>query len=193
MGPGGTHVCVKLSETRYHVMMAGDQSVEANRKWYAIYTMPRSEQSVARHLDGCQIESFLPTCESTHVWKNRQRVRIIQPLFPSYLFARICVKERSLVLRSPAALYIVGNGKSTSSVADSEVEFLRSDFCKHRIEPYTELVIGREVRIKSGPMRGVHGILVQKRNSARFVLTIKLINQCAAVEVTPDEVEVAFD
>jgi transcription antitermination factor NusG len=170
-----------------------DMRMNANRKWYAVYTMPRSERSVAKHLDMCQIESFLPTCESVHVWKNRQRVKIVQPLFPSYLFVRIRDAERTAVLRSPVALRIIGNCHGPSPIADAEIDFLRSDFCKHRVEPYVELVVGKKVRVKTGPMQGVQGVLVQKRNSLRFVLKIELINQCAAVEVTADELEAVLD
>jgi NADH:ubiquinone oxidoreductase subunit K len=49
------------------------------------------------------------------------------------------------------------------------------------------------VRIKDGPMQGVQGVLVQKRNSLRFVLSIEMINQCAAVEVAADELESVAD
>jgi transcription antitermination factor NusG len=169
------------------------QSAAANRRWYAVYTMPRAEQSVVKHLESWQIESFLPTYESTHTWKNRQHKKIILPLFPSYLFVRIGSEERSKVLRPSAALQIIGNSQGPSPIADSEIEFLRSGFCRRRVEPYRELVIGRKVRIRNGPMQGVQGVLVQKGNSLRFVLKIEMINQCAAVEVAADELEAVLD
>jgi len=164
-------------------------SSELTPKWYALYTMPRSEQSVMRHLGVRQIEAFLPTCESTRIWKNRQRVKIEQPLFPSYLFVRICSRDRGSVLGSPGALKIVGNSFGTLVVPDAEVEFLRSDFCRKRVEPYLHFVAGKKVRIKSGPMQGVQGVLVEKGNGLRFILTIAMINQSAAVEVEADELE----
>ena len=77
--------------------------------WYAVYTLPNNEKSLVKHLNIRQIESFLPTWESTRNWKNRQRVKIVQPLFPSYLFVRIRDMERSKVLQSPGALRIIGN------------------------------------------------------------------------------------
>jgi transcription antitermination factor NusG len=165
------------------------QSGESMRKWFAVFTLPQNERSVVRNLDLRQIESFLPTCESTHLWRNRQRVRVIQPLFPTYLFARIEVSERWSILRSPGVLRIIGNGQGPVPVPASEIEFLRSDFCRERIEPYRELVVGEKVRIKSGSMQGVQGILVRKKNALRFVLTLQLINQHAAVEVAADELE----
>jgi len=157
--------------------------------WYAVYTMPNSEKSLLKHLTVREIESFLPTWESTRIWKNRQRVKIVQPLFPSYLFVRIQEQERLKVLQSPGALRIIGDCHGPIPISDREIDFLRSDFCRHRIQPYRDLIVGKKVRIKSGLMQGVKGTLVQKRNSMRFVLTIEMINQNAAIEVAGDEIE----
>ncbi len=165
------------------------RSTESERKWYAVYTLPQNERSVVKHLDVRQIESFLPTCESDRVWKNRQRVKIIQALFPTYLFVKIHTTERSAVLQSPGVLRIVGNHQGPLPLPDPEIEFLRSDFCRQRVEPYRELVVGQKVRIKRGSMQGVQGVLVRKKSSLRFVLTLELINQHAAVEVAAEELE----
>jgi transcription antitermination factor NusG len=136
-----------------------------------------------------EIESFLPTYETVRVWKNRQRIKLILPLFPTYLFVRISLGERVKVLQSPGVLQIVGNRREIVPLPDSEVEFLRSDFCKQRIEPFRDLVIGETVRIKSGVMQGIQGTLVRKSNSMRFVLTIESINQHAAIRVDAEDLE----
>jgi len=175
-----------------HLMLEGS-GAETTRKWYAVYTLPQNERSVARHLDIRQIESFLPTYEQIHIWKNRQRVKVVLPLFPSYLFVRMCARDRLKVLQSPGALRIVGSSSASHPIPDNEIDFLRSDFCNRRLEPYRELVVGKRVRIKYGPMQGVCGVLVQKRNNLRFVLTLELINQHAAIEVAADELEVVPD
>ncbi len=62
------------------------------RQWYAVYTVPRNEKSVARHLDLREIEYFLPTYETSRIWKNRQRVKVVLPLFPTYVF--VCIDRR---------------------------------------------------------------------------------------------------
>lgn len=166
---------------------------EISQKWFALYTMPQTEQSVVRHLDARQIESFLPTYETMRVWKNRQRVKIVRPLFPSYVFVRIGAQDRGLALGSPGALRIVGNSQGPTPVAETEIEFLRSDFCRTRLEPYCELVIGKRVRINAGPMQGVQGTLVQKKSGHRFILTIELINQHAALEVRAEDLELIIN
>ena len=164
-------------------------SLGSGKKWYAVFTVPQNEKSAARHLGLRNIESFLPTYESVRVWKNRQRVHLSLPLFPSYLFVRIARNERRAVLSSPGVLRVVGNSREPLPIPDATIEFLRSDFCINSIEPYRELVVGQKVRIRDGAMRGLQGVLVRKNNNLRFVLTIELINQHAAVEIAAENLE----
>lgn len=161
----------------------------SGRNWYAVFTVPQNEKSVVKHLDSREINCFLPTYETVRVWKNRQRMRLVLPLFPGYLFVHINCRERSKVLDSPRVLHIVGNGREYVPLADSEIEFLRSGLGGQPIEPYRELVVGERVRVKSGVMQGVCGTLVKKGSSLRFVLTLELINQHAAVEVDAEDLE----
>jgi transcription antitermination factor NusG len=159
-----------------------------DRNWYAVYTVPQHEKSALKHLDLREIESFLPVYETVRVWKNRQRMKLSLPLFPTYLFVHINFRERAKVLQSPGVLQIVGN-RGCAYIPDSEVELLRSGCSRQKIEPYRDLVIGEKVRIKSGVMQGLQGTLVRKSNSMRFVLTIELINQHAAIQVDAEDLE----
>jgi len=159
------------------------------RHWYAVFTLPQNEKSVVKHLYMREIDSFLPTYETVRIWKNRQRMKIVLPLFPTYLFVRINSRERAKVLQTPGVLQIVGNRTESVPLPDSEIEFLRSGFCRQRIEPYRELIVGEKVRIKSGVMQGLQGTLVRKSSSMRFVLTLELINQHAAIQVDAEDLE----
>jgi len=161
----------------------------SDRNWYAVFTVPQNEKSVVKHLNLREVESFLPTYETFRVWKNRQRMKILLPLFPSYLFVRINRRERAKVLQSPGVLQIVGNGKEYVPLPDPEIEFLRTGLCKERIEPCREFFIGEKVRIKRGVMQGVCGTLMRKASGFRFVLTLELINQHVAALVDVEDLE----
>lgn len=165
------------------------EAYPTERNWYAISTLPRNEQSVARYLDEHRIESFLPTRESVRRWKNRQSVTVVEALFPTYVFARIHKHEQSSVLRSPGVRRIVGNHKGPIALRNSEVDFLRTRLWGSNIESVKEPAIGERVRICKGPLQGVEGTLIRKKSGLRFVLTLELINQSAALEVTADELE----
>lgn len=167
----------------------GTIAASSDRQWFATFTLPQNEKSVLKQLDIRAVESFLPTYDTIRIWKNRQRKNVTLPLFPTYLFVRIHRDERGKVLRCPGVLHIVGNTKEPIPVADAEVELLRSSVCRLKVEPFRELVVGERVRIKSGVMQGVEGTLVRKSNSFRFVLTIQMINQHAAIEVDAQDME----
>jgi transcription antitermination factor NusG len=171
------------------VSMPASSLPVSERQWFATFTLPQNEKSVLKQLDIRSVESFLPTYETIRIWKNRQRKMVTLPLFPTYLFVRISRAERGQVLRCPGVLHIVGNTKEPIPVPDAEVEFLRSNVCRRKVEPFRELVIGERVRIKSGVMQGLEGTLVRRSSSLRFVLTIQMINQHAAIEVDAKDME----
>ena len=158
-------------------------------KWYAVFTLPQNEKSVARQLALREVETFLPTYETVRVWRNRQRVRTVLPLFPTYLFVRIDCRQRRRVLESPGVIQIVGNSRAHVPVPDAEIEWLRIGMREKTLEPFHELVVGRKARIKAGSMEGVEGVLVRKGNGMKFVLSLKLINQHAAIEIGGEDLE----
>ena len=58
-----------------------------------------------------------------------------------------------------------------------------------RVEPYPFLKCGDWVRVKSGPLMGIEGILVRKKNVFRLVLSVEMLGKSAAVEVDATTVE----
>jgi transcription antitermination factor NusG len=164
-----------------------DRVVE--QRWYVAYTLSQHEKAVVKNLEMRGIESLLPVYETIRVWKNRQRMKIIRPLFPNYVFVRIDRRERVKALQTTGVLQLVGNGREPTALPDSEIELLRVGLRGRTLQPYRDLVIGEKVRIRDGVMRGVEGVLVRKNKSLRFVLTLQLINQHAAVEVDAQDLE----
>jgi transcriptional antiterminator RfaH len=163
------------------------------RKWFAVVTTPQHEKAAFRHLDFAGIETFLPTYESSRTWKNRQKVTVELPLFPTYLFVRIDQADRAGVLRTPGVKRLVGNSREPLSLPDREVEFLRTNIMQQKAEPYADLIAGQRVRIKSGAMQGLEGWLVRKSSGWRFILTVELIHQHVAVEVDASTLEPIVD
>ncbi len=163
------------------------------RKWFAVVTTPQHEKAAFRHLDFAGIETFLPTYESSRTWRNRQKVKLELPLFPTYLFVRIDQADRASVLRTPGVKRLVGNSREPLSLPDREVEFLRTNILQQKAEPYADLIAGQRVRIKSGPMQGLQGWLIRKSSGWRFILTVELIHQHVALEVDASTLEPIVD
>ena len=89
-------------------------------QWYAAYTTPRHEKSVARHCGQRSIEHYLPLYNSVRKWSDGSRVTLDLPLFPGYLFVRIKRTERVRVLE------VRGNRVKLGFEAPTEIRFART-------------------------------------------------------------------
>jgi transcription antitermination factor NusG len=158
-------------------------------KWFAVYTTPRHEKAVARHFEFRAIESFLPLYVEMHRWRNGCRAKVEQPLFPGYVFARVGGGGTTRVLSVPGVLLIVGSGREPRALPDFEIEALRSGLRLRKFEPHPYLAVGEKVRIQSGSLAGMVGVLTRKKNNLRVVLTLDLIRRSIAVEVDAGELE----
>jgi len=157
--------------------------------WFAAYTSPRHEKAVARQFEARQIESFLPLYRSMRLWRNGCRVAVDRPLFPGYVFVHIRRRESVKVLQVPGVVSLVSSGREASALPSSEIESLRADLPLRRFEPHAYLIVGEKVRITSGSLAGLVGVLVRRKNNLRVVLSLDLIMQSVAVEVGADEIE----
>jgi transcription antitermination factor NusG len=152
-------------------------------RWYAVYTYPRHEKSVAEQLESKTIEAFLPTFTTESRWKDR-RVRIQTPVFPGYVFARISPSQRSKILNAPGVIRILSFNGIPAPVDDSEIEAVK--LCLERdatLKPYPFLEVGDRVRVRSGVLEGLEGLISRCKNERRLIVPITLINQSVAIEV----------
>jgi transcription antitermination factor NusG len=158
-------------------------------QWFAAYTTPRHEKHISHELEERNIETFLPLYRTLRQWKKRAPVTLELPLFPCYLFVRISRSARGTVLGLPGILSIVGSPKEPWPLPQLEIEALRLSAERGKAEPHPYLKLGERVRIKTGSMAGVEGILVRKKNEFRVVLTLEAIMRSVAVEVDANDLE----
>jgi transcription antitermination factor NusG len=158
--------------------------------WFAVYLSPRHEKRVALHMKLREIEHYLPLYQAHHKWSDGSKVTLDLPLFPGYIFARIKRTERVRVLEVPGVLAIVGGtAREPAPLPEHEIDALRDGLNARRAEPHPFLTVGQRVRIRSGALSGMEGVVVRKKNSLRVVLTMDLIMKSIAVEVDGSELE----
>ena len=159
------------------------------QKWFAVYTLPRHEKRVAQHFQVRQIEHYLPLYPLQRCWKNGLRQTVYFPLFPNYLFVKITLKTRPSVLDVPGVVSIVGDCNGHSTISDNYMQFLQEGLVQGKIEPHPYLESGEEVRIKSGFMAGMQGVLVRKKSGVRVVVNLQLIRRSVVVELDMADLE----
>jgi transcription antitermination factor NusG len=158
-------------------------------QWFAASTTPRHEKKVSELLIERQIEAFLPLYRKATQWKKSRPVVLEMPLFPTYVFVRITRQARGAVLSLPGVHSIIGSSIDPWPIPDCEIEALRRGLQMNKVEPHPYLKVGERVRVKTGLMAGVEGILVRKKNEFRMVLTLDVIMRSMSVEVDAYDLE----
>src|SRR5713226_1928435 len=145
--------------------------------WFALQVKSRYENSVATHLAGKGYEWFLPLQKSRRRWSDRIK-EIEQPLFPGYVFCRFDPLARLPILITPGVIRIVGIGKTPIPIEDSEILSIQT-IVKSGLpsQPWPFLQIGERVRIDSGPLEGLEGILLQSKANHRLVVSVTLLQR----------------
>ena len=156
--------------------------------WYAAYTASRHEKTVAEHLRQRCVECFLPLYETVRRWNNgRHRVQL--PLFPSYVFVRMAMRDKLRVLQVPGLAQLVTFQGSPAVLPDTEIETLRVALAAGVMaQPYRYLSVGSKVEICRGPLQGMHGILLRHQGQFRVVVSVEMIMRSIVVQVDASDV-----
>jgi transcription elongation factor/antiterminator RfaH len=162
--------------------------------WYAVYVKSRHEFRVHEQLTGTQIETFLPTVERLRRWKDRKKL-VTFPLFSGYLFVHIPKNKDDMLsvlkTRGVVRFLSIKHGKP-DPVPEIQITSLKKLVeNKAELDPYPYLTEGQRIRIKSGPLAGVEGILQERRGYQILVLSVDILQQGASVRVEALDVEPA--
>ena len=162
-------------------------------QWYALLTRARHEKAVAQRLQERGVATFLPLATEVHRWSDRKKIVQI-PLFACYVFARFgaAAAERLRVLRVDGVLNLVGSRGEGAPIPDDQIESVR--ILLQEQLPWSEhpfLKIGQRVRVRSGALDGMEGVLVSRNGDRSLVISIDAIQRSLAVRVEGYQIEAA--
>ena len=167
-------------------------SATAPATWHVLWTKSHFEQLVHDQLASKGFELFLPT---VNVWSRQcgQRRPISRPMFQGYLFIRHAVDKESYVeiIKARGLVRILGQRwDQLAAVPEEEIDAIQ-EVVRQRVPvlPHPYLSEGQRVRIRSGPLAGVEGILVRfNANKGLLVLSVELLRRSVAVALDCTEV-----
>jgi transcription antitermination factor NusG len=151
----------------------------SDRKWWVLHTRPRQEKSLARQLYAGTMPFYLPLI-SRRLHIRQRVVNSYLPLFGGYVFLLAEPDERLMAL---------GTKRVVRSIPVADQDGLWRDLTQmHRlicsgapITPEDRLSPGTLVEIRSGPLAGLRGKILDKASRRRFVVEIDFIQRGASV------------
>lgn len=161
------------------------------KNWYALHTRPRHEKIVVQRLSERGVETFLPIISEVHRWSDRRKT-VQLPLFSCYVFARFAPNraDRLHVLRVGSVLALVGSRGEGTPIPDEQIDAVRT--LVEGTLPWSDypfLKVGQRVRIRSGALDGLEGILVSRNGASSLVISVDAIQRSLSVRVEGYQVE----
>ena len=170
-------------------VLASALSFEGGRNWLAAYTRPRHEAAVAQQLEAKGLAFLLPTFIRARRWSDRVQ-RVVEPLFPSYVFVNASRGEHVRVLQTAGVINLVSVAGRPAPLRAEDVAMLRECAARPRqFEPHPFLSIGQKVRVTRGPFAGWEGVLANRKNSQRLVISFEHVMRSVSVDLAGADVE----
>lgn len=166
--------------------------MEADKKWYALYTKPRWEKKIHTALVRKGIECWCPLQKIEKQWSDRKKI-IEEPLFKSYVFVSIDLKDRTALMSTDGILNFVYYLGKPAVIRDAEINLIKN----YLDEKGTNIsLISSEGFDETSKIRVTHGVFMGRegtvlRNNSRKKIYVKLesLGQVMVVEFPAEHLE----
>jgi transcription antitermination factor NusG len=163
--------------------------------WFVIWTEARAEKKVEARLTALGLSPWLPTFTERRRWSDRWR-EVVFPLFPGYLFARAHFVDWHKVLCTPGVLTVVKHGGQPALLADVFIARLRGAIEQDGAAPEpvaegSDYRPGDEVIVQEGALKGVRGVVRERRGGRQLVIWVSEIGRGVAFTIGPALVKAA--
>ncbi len=160
---------------------------ELRGPWWVAHTKSRCEKAFAWDLHEKGIGYFLPMSERTTFSGGRKR-RGMTPLFPSYVFFCGDTEACWAAMRTNRLCQVLPVKDQPVLVAElSQIHRLLA--YGEALEPFAGYPVGSKWRVRTGPLQGISGIVVEHKGSTRLVLKVSMLGQGTCLDIDAELLE----
>ncbi len=161
---------------------------EADKLWWAIYTKSRHEKELMRRLCGLNIAFYTPLIARRRRSPGGRIRTAYVALFAGYVFLYGNESDRCCALGT--------NCVSRCLHVSDGVELTRDLRQIHRLiesgaplTPEARLDPGVGVRVRSGPLAGIEGVVIKRAGATRLQIAVNFLQKGASLLLEDTEVE----
>lgn len=187
-------MALKISSLNHRLQTKTSSSVddlhETERRWFAVRTSSRHEKRAVKELTGLGIEAYIPLREKQYNYTSKKGKRDL-PLLTGYVFVNIIRSEENKVRFSHYVSTFVKIGDIRRRVTQEEMALLRKLSTDRTLDWETvdeafDFSEGTPVEIIKGPLAGVRGKYISKKNKKTFVIALGSFGACLSTcEIDP--------
>lgn len=170
-------------------MECSESTTAAEPVWHVAHVKPRCEKKLAEYCTKHVVICDLPLREETKIYQRR-KVTVSKPVFPGYCFLKYGGAQRVVVLKSNLLVRVLDVIDQVKLVRELEQIHLALSV-DPTLDACAAFQAGKRVVIRSGPFRGLEGVVQMVRGKTRVILNVEMIGQGLAVEVGMEMLEPA--
>ena len=149
--------------------------------WFVLHVRARQEKALAGDLEGLDVDYFLPLVMKIRYYGKRKRT-VKLPLFPGYVFLRGSIEQVYTADRTRRVLSIIP--VKDQGGLNWELKNLHLALVKGvTLDPYPTLKANVRVEVRSGPLRGLQGVIESRTRANRLVLQVAMLGSAVSLEV----------
>jgi transcription termination/antitermination protein NusG len=149
--------------------------------WHVLHTKSRQEKVVAQDLAAMGIGHYLPLVREVRFHGKRKAV-VEAPLFPGYVFMRGEVDDAYRADRTKRIATIIPVRQQVELTVELGSLYLALTH-NAKLMPWPYLKKGIRVEVRSGPFRGMTGVIEDRLVNDRLVLKVDMLGQAVCMEI----------
>jgi transcription antitermination factor NusG len=149
--------------------------------WFVLQTKSRQEKILSRDLQQQRVAHFLPLTKVIRYYGGR-RFEVELPVFPGYVFLKGCLDDAYAADRTRRISHII----RVHDQIRLEQELLELNVAVNGgavLCPYPYLKVGTRVVVRSGPFRGLQGVIENHGRASLLILQVDMLGQAVSMEI----------
>jgi transcriptional antiterminator RfaH len=156
--------------------------------WWVLHTMSRREKDLMRRLRQLEIPHYSPMIKRRYRSPGgRARVSYV-PLFSGYVFLAGTDEHRVEALKTNCVAKCLEVTEADRLVLDLR-QIQRLVLADAPLAPESRIVPGALVRVRSGPLQGLEGVVDARRGQQRLIVSVQFLQKGASVMIDDYQLE----
>ena len=156
--------------------------------WFLLRTRSRQEKVIAADLTARRVPNYLPLIRHVRYYGGH-KATVELPLFPGYVFLRGTPEDAYSLDRAGrvAQIIVIGDQRKVNWELRN-IEFALGNEAPLVRFPY--LKVGVRVEVRSGPLRGLQGLIESRAKRDRIILQVDILGTAVSMEVAGELLDV---
>ncbi len=183
-----------MNDSFFKDLIGLNSSLDIDRRagfhWTPVRTKPRQEKKFAEYCSSNGIRFYLPLKRNVKRYQRRT-VEFQVPMFTGYVFCQLDQPLYQKIVLSNRIVYRLqmNDGSECELVRElKDIQMFESVSVDSELLVRPELVSGSSVAVKSGPLRGMRGIVEKRKGKTMITINVEMLGQSVSTEIDVEDI-----